>query len=206
MITQDETPVKPQWYDCDACGGRFQSSSPPDGQQKLYELHGCAWGKRKAQQDNATCKHCGAVTGLSRCDCPEDILQRKADADASDKKNKEDNARYELNEARYKKEREDKERQDKFWNDGIAASRKVAQRDQLDAELRDREQALKGRELKRSERRFDNYDAAAEGGQVEDGEGDGEPLSAFEMPMDGSDLDLAPTAMLQRKDGAPLLY
>ena len=39
--------------------------------------------------------------------------------------------------------------------------------------------------------------------QVEDV---GEPLSAFEMPMDGSDLDLAPTAMLQRKDGSTLFY
>ena len=33
-----------------------------------------------------------------------------------------------------------------------------------------------------------------------------EPLSAFEAPMDGSDLALAPTAMLQRKDGATLFY
>ena len=33
-----------------------------------------------------------------------------------------------------------------------------------------------------------------------------EPLSTFESPMDGSDLDLAPTALLQRKDGATLLY
>ena len=43
---------------------------------------------------------------------------------------------------------------------------------------------------------------ADEGGQVA-GE---EPLSTFESPMDGSDLDLAPTALLQRKDGATLLY
>ena len=42
----------------------------------------------------------------------------------------------------------------------------------------------------------------AEDGQVEGGE----PLSTFEMPMDGSDLDLAPTAMMQRKDGATLFY
>ena len=39
-----------------------------------------------------------------------------------------------------------------------------------------------------------------------DAVGDEEPLSTFEMPMDGSDLLLAPTAMLQRKDGATLFY
>ena len=196
---------------CPACGDIFRPEQPPDGQQKLYELHGCPRGKRKAQQDNITCKHCGAVTGTSRCGCPEDIAQRKADDDASNKKNKEDNARYELEHARFEKQREDKqrkedERQEKELKAIVAASRKARQRDQLDAELRDREQALKGRELTRSERRQDNYDAAAdaaEGGQVDD---QAEPLAAFEMPMDGSDLDLAPTAMLQRKDGATLFY
>ncbi len=55
-------------------------------------------------------------------------------------------------------------------------------------------------------RRESRQDAADDSGQVEDGESDGEPLSAFEAPMDGSDLDLAPTAMLQRKDGATLFY
>ena len=73
---------------------------------------------------------------------------------------------------------------------------------QEDDELADRERAVKSREIGRRERRQDGYDAD-EGGQAEDS---GEPLSAFEMPMDGSDLDLAPTAMLQRKDGATLLY
>ena len=68
--------------------------------------------------------------------------------------------------------------------------------------MRDREQVIRGRELSRREHYQDIYDAD-EGGQVEDA---GEPLSAFEMPMDGSDLDLAPTAMLQRKDGATLFY
>ena len=66
---------------------------------------------------------------------------------------------------------------------------------------------LEARELAQKEkimaRRETRQDADADGGQVEDAE---EPLSAFEMPMDGSDLDLAPTAMLQRKDGATLLY
>ena len=72
----------------------------------------------------------------------------------------------------------------------------MGQRDRTDAELQDRERAVKDRELSRRERRQDGYDADADGGQVED---TGEPLSAFEMPMDGSDLDLAPTAMLQRR-------
>ena len=66
---------------------------------------------------------------------------------------------------------------------------------------------LEARELaqkeKTMERRETRQDAADDDGQVEDV---GEPLAAFEMPMDGSDLDLAPTAMLQRKDGATLLY
>ena len=84
----------------------------------------------------------------------------------------------------------------------LTALRKVAQRDRQDAELLDRERAVKDRELSRRERRQDGYDAD-EGGQAEDG---GEPLAAFEMPMDGSDLALASTAMLQRKDGATLLY
>ena len=158
MLAQDETQVKPQWYDCDVCGRTFQSSTPPDDEQKLYELHGCPWGKRKTIEDNITCEHCGVITGGSRCGCPEAIAQRKADDDASNKKNKENNARYELDHARFEKERADKqrkekERSEKQWKETIAASRKVRRRDELDAELRDREQALKGRELARSERR-----------------------------------------------------
>ena len=117
-------------------------------------------------------------------------------------------AQREMVEARQKKELEEKqrpenERIEKEWRARVAASRKVRRRDELDAELRDREQSLKSRELSRSEQRLDNYDAAAADGQVEDAD---EPLAAFDVPMDGSDLDLAPTAMLQRKDGATLLY
>ena len=71
-------------------------------------------------------------------------------------------------------------------------------------ELKARERAVKDRELSRREKRQDGYDADDddESGQVEGGE----PLAAFETPMDGSDLDIAPTAMLQRMDGEPLLY
>ena len=68
-------------------------------------------------------------------------------------------------------------------------------------DLEARELAQKEKTMERRETRQDAADD--DGGQVEDV---GEPLAAFEMPMDGSDLDLAPTAMLQRKDGATLLY
>ena len=208
MITKDETQVKPQWYNCDVCDGEWLSSTPPEAGAKLYEIHGCFKGKRKAQQDAITCKQCGRVTGPSQCGCPEQIAQRKADAVASDKKDKEDNARYKLNDARFEKERADKRREEnelseKQWKETIAAGRKEVKRAQLDVELRDREQALKARELTRSEQRLDNYDAAADEAQVEDAD---EPLAAFETPMDGSDLDIAPTAMLQRMDGATLFY
>lgn len=68
-------------------------------------------------------------------------------------------------------------------------------------DLEDRELAQKEKLMARREARQEAADD--EGGQVE---GAGEPLSAFEMPMDGSDLLLAPTAMLQRKDGSTLFY
>ena len=67
--------------------------------------------------------------------------------------------------------------------------------------LEDRELAQKEKAMERRETRQEAYDDADD--QVD---GDGEPLAAFEMPMDGSDLDLAPTAMLQRSDGSTLLY
>ena len=69
--------------------------------------------------------------------------------------------------------------------------------------LKARERTVKDRELSRRENRQNAYDAAEGEGQPKDSE---EPLAAFEMPMDGSELDLAPTAMLRRKDGSPLLY
>ena len=66
--------------------------------------------------------------------------------------------------------------------------------------LRARERVVKDRELSRRERRQDGYDAEATKPVA------GLTLADFETPMDGSDLDLAPTAMLIRKDGATLLY
>ena len=210
MVTKNAALVKYEWYDCDACDDGFEASTPPEPGRKLYEIHGCFKGKRKAQLDAITCKHCAALTGGSRCGCPEAIAQLKADADAADKKNKEDNARFALSHARFEKERADKlrkenERIDQDFRAMAAEGRKARQRDQLDLELRDREQAIKGRELTRIERRHDNFDAAVEADESAQVEG-GEPLTAFEAPMDGSDLALAPTAMLERKDGATLFY
>ena len=67
-------------------------------------------------------------------------------------------------------------------------------------DLEDRELDQKEKLMARREARQEAADD--EGGQVEGGE----PLTAFEAPMDGSDLALAPTAMLERKDGATLFY
>ena len=132
----------------------------------------------------------------------------KVKADARAKVEQEDRAKRKLEEARKKKEQEEKDRPfyeglEKQRKADIAASRKVRERKERDADLREREQVVKSRELTRSEKRLDNYDAAAADAQVEDAD---EPLAAFETPMDGSDLDLAPTAMLQRMDGATLFY
>ena len=69
-------------------------------------------------------------------------------------------------------------------------------------DLEDRELAQKEKLMERREARQEAADGAEDSGQVEGGE----PLAAFEAPMDGSDLALAPTAMLQRKDGATLFY
>ena len=195
---------------CNTCRSSFRPSEPvPDDDREGWEVHNCS-----------PCPHCGDPRKWPRspCPCPQGLIdtakrraEDKVEADAREKVEQEARDKQKLEEARKKKEKEEKDRP--FWEGlekqrqaTIAASRKVRRRDELDAELRDREQALKARELTRSERRHDNYDATAaaadEGGQVA-GE---EPLLAFESPMDGSDLDLAPTALLTRKDGATLLY
>ena len=69
-------------------------------------------------------------------------------------------------------------------------------------DLEERKLAQDERAMTRREARQEAADDADDSGQVEGGE----PLTAFEMPMDGSDLDLAPTAMMQRKDGSTLFY
>ena len=185
---------------CPACGDNFRPEQPPPDGQKVYVTHGCKRGQVRARFDNPTCRHCGAPTeGVgSPCGCPADTAKRKANADSLNVQQDADRQQRELQ----RKEREAKIKTFTPMVD-LAGLRKVAQRDRTDAELLDRERAVKDRELSRRERRQDGYDADADGGQVEDA---GEPLSAFEMPMDGSDLDLAPTAMLQGRDGATLLY
>ena len=224
MIANDETLVKRRCYECGdalehpvtgafprcpggcrnpflscpACGDIFRPEQPPDVQE-VYLIHGCKAGKVRARMLNPTCLHCGAAkagTGAP-CGCPADIAKRKADADSLKAKQDADRQQREL---------QDKEREVRFRTFtpmmDLPGLRKVAQRDRQDAELADRERTVKERELSRRERRQDGYDDADDSGQVEGGE----PLSAFEMPMDGSDLDNAPTAMLQRKDGATLFY
>ena len=180
MISKAKPTCKPPWYECDVCDDEVFSSTPPEPGAKLYELHGCLAGIIKARDDNATCKHCGAPTAsyYARCGCSEEIAQRKADDEAAEKKRKEDAARIKLHNARYEQERADKQRKEdelsnKQWKEMFEAGRKKVQRAKLAVELRDREQALKARELTRSERRYDNFDAEAadadEGDQVPGG-------------------------------------
>ena len=192
------------WYYCDACGGEFKPTTPPLPGQKLYELHECIRGKFQARQDAIACKHCGTVTGPNHCDCPADIAQRKADADASDKKSKENNERFRL----FEKEREDKlrkqnEQQAKGMQAMLDAGRKDNRRDQQDKELRDREQAVKGRELARSEQRLDKFEAAAEAEYTEEDE---QPdFESFGEEITLLDVERLPSAFV-RDDGETLLY
>ena len=65
---------------------------------------------------------------------------------------------------------------------------------------------LEARELAQKEKAMERRETRQDAAEDVTGEDLAEPLSAFESPMDGSDLDLAPTALLQRKDGATLLY
>ena len=168
----------------------------------------CLGLKRKAKQDAIACKHCGKVTGPTPCDCPADIAQRKADADADDKKRKEDNERSALQHALFEKEREDKikkanEQQDKYFRASVVNERKDRQRDQQDKELRDREQAVKGRELARSEQRLDKFEAAADAEYTEEDE---QPdFASFGEEITLLDVDRLPSAFV-RDDGETLLY
>ena len=197
---------RPTLY-CNACNSNFRPSAPvPEDMEDMkgWEIHACA-----------PCPFCGAPREWKNgyCPCPEgkvETAKRKAEAKAIEKVQQEAADQAKLDRAIFEKKRatkrlQEEERMEEALNANAAASRKARQRDQLDLELRDREQALKGRELSRSERRHDNFDAAAAAAEAT------EPvaeltLADFETPMDGSDLDLAPTAMLTRKDGATLFY
>ena len=193
------------WLYCTACRDSFRPSAPVADEENAWEIHACA-----------PCKHCGAPKAhrLAPCSCPEglkDAARDKVDQDARNeaiaKAQQEAAAQSKLDRAIFEKEREEKqrpemERIEKDFKETVAASRKVAQRDQLEAELRDREQALKGRALSRRESHQDAYDAAAEGVQVEDA---GEPLEVFVGKMAEAD-DAPPSALLRRSDGEILFY
>ena len=159
-----------------------------------------------------TCKHCGAARAKGErrsCGCPAEIAERKADDAAADKKTKENNERFALQHARYEKEQEDKRRR---WDEqeakgrqrSLDAGRKEARRYQLDTELRDREQAIKERELTRSERRLDNYDAAA-AADAEDTEEEEPDFESFQREITLLGVDRRPSAFV-RDDGETLLY
>ena len=166
---------------------------------------GSVWGKRKALQENITCKHCGAVTEAAhRCGCPEAVAQLKADDDASNKKNKEDNARYELSHARFEKERADKRRSDdeaqaKDMRQMFDAGRKRAQRTKRVTDLEDRELAQKEKAMARRESHQEAASAEAT-----------EPEAELTFASFGQEVTLAASERLPsafvRSDDATLLY
>ena len=199
------------WLYCKACGSNFRPSAPVTVSEDMegWQAHTCA-----------PCPFCGANREWKNgnCSCPEgqvDEAKRKADitarAEAMQKVNQEADDQAKRDRDIFEKERvakriQEEERMEEFTKAGIAAERKAKARNQLDISLRDREQALKGRELARSERRNDSFDAI-QAIAAEATEPDEElTLADFETPMDGSDLDLAPAALLTRKDAATLLY
>ena len=160
MVTQDETQVKPQRQFCNTCSYSFRPSAPPPDGLKGWQIHNCS-----------PCPHCGAPRQMGKneyCSCPEGQTEKannrvadKIAEDARAKAAKIAGEKHVRAKARYEEELAESKRPK------LSPQKKTAQRDELDAELRDREQALKGRELSRSERRLDNYDAAAaEGKQV----------------------------------------
>ena len=88
---------------------------------------------------------------------------------------------------------------------GLADERQT----KLERTNKERATDLEERKLAQDERAMSRLEVRQEAAAA-DAE-DSEPvaeltLADFEMPMDGSDLDLAPTAMLTRKDGETLLY
>ena len=196
---------RPNLY-CNACNSTFRPSAPVPDDAKGWEVHACA-----------PCPFCSAPREWKNgyCSCPEgkvDEAKRKADQDARneaiEKLHQEAADQAKLDRALFEKERvakrlQEEERMDEFSKAGIAAERKVKERRELETSLRDREQAVKAREISRRERRQDGFDAIS----AEATEPAAElTLADFETPMDGSDIDLVPTALLTRKDGATLLY
>ena len=181
---------------CPACGDIFRPEQPPDDGQKVYVTHGCKRGQVRARFDNPTCRHCGAPTeGVgSPCGCPADLLKRKADAD-------ELAAQQEAGRQQWKLKNEEREARYKAAAPMVDLSglRKVAQRDHQDAELQDRERAVKDRELSRRERRQDDYDAEATEPTA------GLTFADFGQEVTLLDVERLPSAFV-REDGQTLLY
>ena len=198
---------RPTLY-CNACSSNFRPSAPvPEDMEDMkgWEIHACA-----------PCPFCGAPREWKNgyCPCPEGTVEtakRKAEAKAIEKVQQEAADQAKLDRALFEKERATKRLQEEermmedAFNANATASRKVRERRELDIELADRERTVKGRELSRRERRQDGYDAIAADAEATEPVA-GLTLADFETPMDGSDLDLVPTAMLTRKDGETLLY
>ena len=179
----------------------------PDDDREGWEVHNCS-----------PCPHCGAPRKWKRwpCPCPQglvDTAKRRADdkveAEARAKVEQEDRAKRELEKARKKKEKEEKDRPfyeglEKQRQADIAASRKVRERKERDVALRDRRQGVEARELARSERRLDNYDAAA--AEAEATEPDAElTFASFGQTVTLAASERLPAAFV-RSDGATLLY
>ena len=225
MIAQEETLVKQRCYECGdtftpdhldtdspphcpggcpnpylsctACGSIFKPTAPPDG-QKVYELHGCKAGEVRARIDNPTCLHCGAAkAGVgTTCGCPGDTAKRKADADFLAAKREVDRQQRQ----EQHRERDERVKAARPMVD-LSGLRKVGQRDRKDAELLDRERAVKEREIARRERRQDGYDADASELEPETGL----TFADFGQEITLLDAERMPSAFA-RSDGETLLY
>ena len=211
---------------CDACGGNFKPTAPPDD-QPLYELHGCKDGKVRAKLDNPTCLHCGAAkAGVGAvCGCPGDTAKRKADDDtlaakwALDRQHTQ--ARVKTEQARVKAARHLVDRKRAVPEQPTGGSRyrtSILQdeilnpvdrtRDRQDAELVDRERTVKDRELSRRERRQDGYDAQDTAATEKATETEPDPelnFADFGQDVTLLGIDRMPSAFV-RDDGETLLY
>ena len=147
-------------------------------------------------------------TGLSRH--REAQGRRQAEAEARAKVEQEDRAKRELEKARKKKEQEEKDRPfyeslEKQRKADNAASRKVRERKERDVDLHDRRQGVEARELARSERRLDNYDAACRRSRIPN-QTQSSPSHPSGRQSILSGLGTATGPSFVRSDGATLLY
>ena len=143
------------------------------------------------------CIYCGAIresfTG-DPCPCPGAIEARADRVTALERERVEATAESQR--------RADREAKAKASMPTVSALRYVSKRDQQDAELADRERAVKDRELARRERRQDGYDAADTPAETVAGE----TLADFTHTFT-EEVDLTPLpALLERNDGVTILY